>query len=66
MSKCGQAAQRPLDPSRECGVAVDALLSAENAPNLKHQARHEAELVCKYLFMGIVLLLLEYIDLIGS
>jgi hypothetical protein len=26
MSKCGQAAQRPLDPSRERGVAVDALL----------------------------------------
>jgi len=26
MSKCGQAAQRPLDPSREGGVAVDALL----------------------------------------
>jgi hypothetical protein len=45
MSKCGQAAQSPLDPSRECGVAVDALLSAENASNLKHQPKQDVEVV---------------------
>jgi len=46
MSKCGQAAQRPLDPSREGGVAVDALLCAESVRKIKYKFRQG----CRNLF----------------
>jgi len=51
MSKCGQAAQRPLDPSREGGVAVDALLDAVFAPGARCAGAASAALFFFTLFL---------------